>query len=206
MERCIIITAFSKNKIKNSVNIKEDDFIICADGGYDLAVGENILPDLVIGDMDSGKNVDYLCKSIYVQPEKDDTDTMLCLKHGINVGYKHFVIVGGIGGRLDHTYANLQTLVYAADKGVYAELCDGENRAFILCEKSACIQKCENTKLSVFAFSDVCEGVNIEGAKYTLKDAALSSSYPLGVSNEFESDFAKISVKKGKLLIILSKI
>ena len=48
---------------------------------------------------------------IHVPVEKDDTDTLLCLKYGMELGYREFLMIGGIGGRLDHTMANIQTLL-----------------------------------------------------------------------------------------------
>ena len=87
-------------------------FIIAADAGIEKLNKAGIVPDLIIGDFDSlgtrpsGENV-------RVFPiEKDDTDTMLALKEAISLGYDTVIISGGLGGELDHTMANLQTLLY----------------------------------------------------------------------------------------------
>ncbi|MEA4987868.1 MAG: thiamine diphosphokinase, partial [Anaerovorax sp.] len=103
MKRCIIITAYLKKSIRQSLRIHDDDFIICADGGYELAKKEGIVPHIVIGDFDSGNAPEKDSETvIHVPAEKDDTDTLLCLKYGIETGFHVFGIVGGIGGRLDH--------------------------------------------------------------------------------------------------------
>ena len=59
--------------------------------------------------------------------------------------------------------------------------------------------------LSVFAYGDNVEGVCERGVKYPVENVALTSSFPLGVSNEIIADEAEISLSKGLLLIILSK-
>ena len=203
MKRCIIITAYNQNKIADAVEITQDDFIICADGGYDIAAAEGIAPDIVIGDMDSSV-CEYPEDTIVAPTEKDDTDTILCIDYGVSKGYTDFVIVGGIGGRLDHTFANLQTLEYAREKGANALLTDGKNSAFIVTDRAE-IPKEEGKTLSVFAYSEKCTGVYIKGTKYTLQNAELKSGYPIGVSNEILEENAEISLKEGKLLIITSE-
>ena len=62
----------------------------------------------------------------------------------------------------------------------------------------------DSVYLSVFAFTPCCEGVTLRGVKYPLENAKLTSSFPLGVSNEFAADYAEIGVQQGQLLVILS--
>ena len=84
----------------------------------------------MIGDFDSAEAPD--CGEIERHPVmKADTDTMLCLKHGLKLGYERFLFVGGMGGRLDHTLANLQTLAYA-ERGAGAEMSDEFCRAVVV--------------------------------------------------------------------------
>ena len=122
----------------------------------------------------------------------------------IDKGADYILIAGGIGGRLDHTIANIQSLAYAESKGVKAELSDGKNRAMIASGRIS-IPKVENFYLSLFAYGGSCSGVSVRGTKYTLEDSELSVDFPLGVSNEITAQKAEIEVKSGRLLIILSK-
>ncbi len=121
MKRCIIITAYINGEIREITDIKETDYIICTDRGYELALSENIAPNVVLGDFDSSEGIipDIPKGKILTFPvEKDDTDTMLALKHALPMKFDRIIIVGGLGGRLDHTVANLHSLnwVYEQEK------------------------------------------------------------------------------------------
>ncbi|MDF3003052.1 MAG: thiamine diphosphokinase, partial [Bacillota bacterium] len=137
--------------------------------------------------------------------EKDDTDTLYCLKYGIELGFEEFYILGGLGGRLDHTMANLQTMSYAIDRQKNIWFLDGKNKTTLRNPGEHTIPKEEGIKLSLFSFGDFCQGVSIKGVKYPLDNCRLENSFPLGVSNEFTDDFAAISHTAGKLLIVLSQ-
>lgn len=206
MKRWVILGAAEINdctEIKSKIH--SDDFIVCADGGQKHLENLGLTADLFIGDFDSSEKPDGDAEIITFPVEKDDTDTLLAIKEGIKRGIKSFMIFGGLGGRLDHTFANIQTLLYAEKHGASAALADEHNFAFILKNDTAYIEKNEGEKVSVFAFENSVSGVNLEGFKYNLKNADLFSHYPVGVSNYITGDKGKISVKKGTLLIILSK-
>lgn len=206
MKRCIIITAYLKKTIRQSLRLHEDDFIICADGGYELAKKEGIVPHVVIGDFDSGKIPEEESGTvIHVPCEKDDTDTLLCLKYGMEKGFHVFGIVGGIGGRLDHTFANLQALSYGCDLGNYVVLLNGDNVVTMLNPGTIQIRKREKYKLSLFSYTEYCKNVTIKGVKYPLKDALLDHSFPIGISNEILKEEATLSFEKGKLIVMFSR-
>ena len=113
MGNCIIFCAADFHGLIQP--IQNDDFIIAADGGLAHVKQLNIAPQCILGDFDS---LGYIPQDSTVFPvEKDDTDTMLAVKFGLEKGYKNFRIFGGIGGRLDHTYANIQTASYVAENG-----------------------------------------------------------------------------------------
>ena len=205
--KAFIITPFLTENIKNIVHIQETDLVICADVAYLAAKKEQIEPDIIIGDFDHGKNdapASSTAKWIRVPSEKDDTDTMLCVKYALEKGADEIVIVGGIGGRLDHTFANLQTLAYIEKQGARAKLITEDNEAFLISSETH-IEKRNGWYLSVFAYNGICCGVTIQGTKYEVSDVSLDSSFPLGVSNEFAAQKAIITVKQGELLVILSR-
>ena len=206
IKRCVIITALLDCDISSVYKKQEGDFIICADGGIDIAQQGGITPDIVLGDLDSTKTKEIDLPFIKFPKEKDDTDTMLCLKHGLCIGYKDFAIIGGIGGRLDHTIANLQTLAYAKEHGAKAVMYSHNSTCLMLSgSEEITLSKKDGFYLSLFSYSEKCEGITISGTKYELSKAELNSSFPLGVSNEFKDETAHISVEKGKLLIIISR-
>ena len=205
MNRCIIITALLDCPLSYVYMRKDDDYIICADGGITIAEQNGIVPDIVLGDLDSVSAVNPSYNFIRHPKEKDDTDTILCLKYGIEQGFRDFLIIGGIGGRFDHTFSNIQTLAYAKDNGVNASIISRDTFCTMIKDGEKCtVNRKENAYISVFSYSDKCEGITIKGTKYELSDAELKSTFPLGVSNEWKEEKATISIKKGKLLIVTS--
>ncbi len=196
MKLCCIVGAGP-----SELYIENGAFVIAADAGITKLEDAGITPDLIIGDFDSlgsrpsGENVRVF------PVEKDDTDTLLALKEAISLGYDTVIISGGLGGELDHTVANLQTLLYACDNGVNAYLTDGITTATVISDK-AVFPSDSKGRCSVFAFGGEAHGVNISGLKYEASGITLSPSFPLGVSNHFTQKEAKISIESGRLLII----
>ncbi len=201
--RCVVFTAHCEGDPKAAYVPAANDFILCADGGWKLAAQAGVHPDLVIGDFDSSTAPES--GEIERHPVmKDDTDTMLCLKHGLNLGYERFFFVGGFGGRLDHTMANIQTLAYAAKHGARGEMCDGHTWATVILNGETSVKR-RPGKLSLFSLGDKCTGIDIGGTVYTLTDGSLDNFFPLGVSNEFAGEEARIRVKDGMLLVMTTE-
>ena len=181
---------------------QESDLIIAADGGYSTLKKLNIKPDLVVGDFDSLGEAPKNENVIKHPVKKDDTDTLLAVKIGLEKGYKTFVIYGAIGGRLDHTVATIQTATFVTENGGTPYIYDGN--CTITTIKNSTINLNKNAKgyVSIFALSGVAKGVTIEGLLYELNDAEITPSFPIGVSNEFIGKESKITVKDGVLTII----
>lgn len=202
--RCVIFTAYLHGKVEAAYTPREGDLLLCADGGYRYAKKLGLRPHKIIGDMDSmGEQLFPEELLLRVPKEKDDTDTLLCLRYALSQGAKECLIVGGIGGRLDHTVANLQALAFAHTHGLHAEMVDTYERVFLMEGEERKLEKRAGT-VSLFSYTEACEGVCISGVQYPLVDATLTHAFPLGVSNAFAEEHAHISVKKGILLVILS--
>ena len=90
------------------------DYVIAADRGYDSLMAYGVNPDLVVGDFDSLGEVPNHPNVIQLPAEKDDTDMVFALRQGLDLGYRRFVMLGGVGGRLEHTLGNLQLLDWLA--------------------------------------------------------------------------------------------
>ena len=100
------------------------DFIIAADGGYRHCQEAGLTPNLLLGDFDSLDTLPPSVEVLRYPVDKDDTDSMLALKLGLDRGFTTFHIYGGTGGRMDHTLANLQGLAYLAQRGAKGYLYD----------------------------------------------------------------------------------
>lgn len=176
--------------------------IIAADGGYDRLKQWGIAPHLAVGDFDSLGRVPDDVEVVLHPVMKDDTDMMLAAQEGLDRGCRSFLIYGGLGGRLDHTLANLHVLDYLARRGC---------AAFLLCEDTA-VTAVHNGALtfgpehtgtlSLFAWGGRAAGISLSGLLYPLTDGVMTSDRSLGVSNEFLGTSARVSVADGTLIAL----
>ncbi len=176
------------------------DLLIAADGGVKTVLQKGLSPDIVIGDFDSLGYYPHELKPMILPCEKDDTDMLSALKQGLAKGYETFYLYGGMGGREDHTIANIQLLYYLASLGKRGYLIGRANVLTAMQNDSLCLRG--RGYLSVFSAGEKAVGVSISGCKYNLQDGVLSNLYPIGVSNEFTDAPAEITVKEGMLLIV----
>lgn len=177
------------------------DINIAADKGWLNAEKLNIKPDILVGDFDS---LDFLPDNVEIirhPVQKDDTDTLLAVRIGLERGCDTFYIYGATGGRLDHTIANLQTLHFIAEHSANGYIVGDENITVIK-NSSVSFKRESCGTVSVFALGGIAEGVDIKGLFYPLENAVLQPGFPVGVSNEFIGKEAHISVKNGALTII----
>ena len=188
------------------ISVRYDDTVVCADSGIYHIQKLGITPDVVIGDFDSySGNINFNCEIIKCQPEKDDTDTIMCVKYAISKGADQITIYGGLSGRLDHTFANLQTLRYCAERNVSAVIEDGFNRALIQSNGISEYERNDSMYFSIFALTDTVMIERLSGVKYPLEKYCLTANFPLGVSNEIIEQKAILKISEGYALIIFSK-
>ena len=187
--------------------IPNDAFVLCADGGIKHCEKLKILPNVIISDFDSSENkYPTNCEVITYPSEKDDTDFSLCVKKAISLGFENIVTFGAVGGRIDHTLGAIQILSYCADRNVKCSLLEHKNEVYMLNSgESMAFNNPHNKNISIFSYSEKCQGVFTKGVKYHLNNAELTNSFPLGISNKAISETVEISIENGKLLIILSQ-
>jgi len=204
MKRCVIIAGGDYAPI---APVDAGDFVIACDRGYEHALRENIVPHLIMGDFDSYSA--SLPDSVPVERfpvEKDDTDTMLAIRRAKELGCDAVRICCGIGGaRLDHLYANIQSLAFAVSEGMEAEMEDEKSYIRVLRPGEYEIKEQKGRSLSLFALGESCENVCISGSKYELSGGRLDCSFPLGVSNSFRGD-VRLSFEGGMMLMMCCRM
>ena len=181
----------------------QGDCVIAADLGFDSLMAYGVKPDLAVGDFDSLGHRPNHPNVIQLPTEKDDTDRIYALRKGIELGYRRFILLGGVGGRLEHTLGNLQLLDWLAGLG---------GQGFLVGEKTAATGIRDGRRLafpasmsgslSVLCSSGTAEGVDLIGLKYPLDKHTLTSQFPLGLSNQFLGQEATVSVERGSLLLL----
>lgn len=205
MKRCVIIGAVEID-FPLEKYIRDTDFVICADKGWQNAVAHGINPDMVVGDFDSSQKPENLSADITVLPVvKDDTDTHYIARYAVENGFTDVLLRGVIGGRrFEHTVANIQTLLFLAQNRVNATAIDRYSHIMVIYDGSVSLPDMGDKFFSLFSLGDRAEGVSIKGAKYPLDNFTLTNNYPIGVSNEFIGEKVDISVGSGALLLVIS--
>jgi thiamine pyrophosphokinase len=200
MKKCIIAGAGDFGVVP--LEREKNDILIAADAGLEHLKRYGEKPDVIIGDFDS---LGYVPDGNVIKAEKrkDDTDMMLCIRYGLNAGYRSFFIYGATGGRTSHTLANIQSLVFLREHGARGIICSkDENFTVISGGDRISFKSGASGELSLFALGDECSGVTEKGLSYELSDAVVKNSFPLCVSNSFTGDAAGISIGKGTALVV----
>lgn len=199
MGKCLIFCAAEFDGLIQPVS--DTDHIIAADGGLVHTRALGLEPRDILGDFDS---LGFTPADARVYPvEKDDTDAMLAVRRGLELGYREFILYGSLDGpRLDHTIANFQTLQYLADQGAWGYLV-GKRYLVTLVKNGSLVfpSEAEGT-VSLFCLGPDARGVTLEGLHYPLEKGTLTAGFPLGVSNHFTGRTARIRVEDGSLLVL----
>ncbi|MCL2754278.1 MAG: thiamine diphosphokinase [Oscillospiraceae bacterium] len=160
-------------------------FVIAVDGGYDRLTECGIVPDLVIGDFDSltGK-LPVTVETLRFPQEKDESDTELAVQEAIRRGCKAFRIYGALGGRLDHTLANIALMISLSERGYDCRLIGEREWLTAVVSNSRFKLDCATGQtVSVFTADESAHGVTLTGFKYPLANAVLQRG-TRGLSNE----------------------
>lgn len=190
-------------------DIAPDDLVIAADSGYKYAERCGVRPDIVLGDFDSLDET-YVppdAEKITLPKEKDETDALYAVRLAISKGCNGVYLVGGLGGRLDHTLGALAVLRYAAEKGVKTRIDDGYTSAFIVQDGAEVVLPYDPCVKHVSFFPSNGEvTLSVKGLKYTLDGYTLKAADPLCVSNEFVPDrCGSVYAKGGDAVAVMIK-
>ncbi len=183
--------------------IKEEDFIIAADSGFDHLKTLDIIPDIFIGDMDSVKSEIIANEIIRLEVMKDETDTESALKLAKEKGADEAVLFGATGTRIDHMLANVFLLKKANIIGITAVLIDEHNEVRYLNDEISIIGNCGDI-VSIIPLTHI-DGISTTGLYYTLNNDSMEFPTSRGVSNVMTEAICKITLKSGDALVIKSR-
>ena len=191
--------------------LKDADFVICADRGIEVLYKNGLTPNMLVGDFDS---INQEVLSYYKEkgsdiviypPEKNYTDSEIAFEKAMNKsGTDTICFLGCTGTRMDHVIGNMGLLNKALDKGIKAYIRDNNNYIFLI-DKSTKLKNIFGKYISFQGFREDVSDFNIEGAKYGLTSHNLLFGDPLTVSNEFVDEYMKVSFPKGKVMVIYSR-
>ena len=203
MKQCIIIGSAPVEDLSVFQEFDaQNAFIICADGGLDTALAAKLKPNVVIGDFDSAKAAPPAnTETIRLLREKDDTDMLSAVKEGFHRGYTDFVLIGSIGGRFDHTYANICTLQYILSMGGHGLMANAKEKIFLMPGGRLHLRGMRGDTASVYPFGAANAAVTYTGMKYPLNESVLTTAEPRGTSNIIDSDAPTVTVLSGQVVI-----
>jgi thiamine pyrophosphokinase len=199
MSICYIVSAMP---VDEKPPVTSDDMVIAADSGILHLKKWGIQPNLLIGDFDSLGFIPTDDSCLVYPKEKDDTDTLLAVRAGLERDFSTFVLLGCLGGRLDHTLANLQTLAFLLDHFAFGILVGEGTLVLALRHKKLHLSSEHKGVISLFSAGDSAI-LSIRGLKYSIEKRELTCRYPYGVSNEFIGQSAEIEVVSGDVYVLL---
>jgi len=198
--------------------LREGSALICADGGARVALSHGLKPAHVIGDFDSLSEADLRTLEAggaqlhRYSPRKDETDLELALSLAARLladdPQPEIVILGAVGGRLDHELANIMLLAMPALRGIKICLVHGRERVLLLDARDGpsevVLEGRAGDVVSLLPFGGDAHGIRTSGLEYPLNDEPLLFGPARGVSNVMLGSQATIALRQGMLLCIQS--
>lgn len=188
--------------------LRTDDFRIAADGGTRHCLALDLLPHVVVGDLDSlpSETVAHLSEqSVEIERHpvrKDKTDLELAIERAVREGAQEILLLGALGGRLDQTLANLLVLA-RRDWPVPIALAAGDQMVrMVRGGETFQLQGAPGSTVSVLPLSHQVTGITYTGLEYPLEDATLTLGSTRGVSNVIVQSPATVRVETGLLAVV----
>lgn len=183
--------------------------IISADGAVKNCLKLKLIPDIVIGDMDSIEEGDkemiesHTINTVYVKSpaEKNESDTQLAMEYALRNKIKNIILIGALGKRIDHSLANLFNIASDRFKDVNLRILD-DNYEISILRNSGEVKGIIGNTLSIFSLTSSTYFINTDGLKYKLQNEELLFSPIRGISNIFEKKSAQIDIKDGIILLV----
>ena len=199
---CVIVCgAEIRDYKKISSYINTDDFVIYCDGGLNHEAGLGVKPDLIVGDFDSHKKPKTHIEVIELPKEKDDTDSIFALKEGVKRGFQSFLMIGALGKRFDHGFANVSALLMLNSLGLAGKIVDDYCEMEVVSDEAFVSD--EYPFFSLLNISGEETDISITHAKFPLEHKSIGCEYQYGVSNEvIPGERAYIKVHKGRVLLV----
>lgn len=209
MRSALIITSIIEDAPRISRDLLEApyDMIICCDAGINYAAMLGIVPDIIIGDFDSAGSIPKPdgeeIEVITLPHEKDMTDTEAACDLAFSRGAGVMTILGGLGGRFDHTMANIGLMSkYLGKADIF--IIDGDNFIRMLAPGKHMIVDAGYKYLGLIAYGGPVKNLSLKGTYYPLESHDLLPDTSLAVSNEITENPAVVTFEGGQLLVIQS--
>jgi thiamine pyrophosphokinase len=179
--------------------------VIAADSGMSHAAKLALKPELWVGDFDSASKElqsEYHDIPRLSFPEaKDATDGELAISEAFRRGATALSLVGGFGGRADHSFAHVMQMVELASRGADVLLTSGDEEAHVLQDHLALTGLAKGTRLSILPLTNL-KGLTIENLRWPLHNQSVMRGATLTLSNEIHGD-PQMTLQSGIAVVIV---
>jgi thiamine pyrophosphokinase len=183
--------------------LRDDDFIIAADGGTRHALALGRTPSVIVGDLDSlpvNFEISKFDNEVILYPkDKNETDLELAIQHALTLNPERVIILAALGGRLDQTLGNIALILHPSP--FILRLDDGIEEVFF-CHDHVQINGKAGDLVSLIPWQGEVTGVITTDLKWRLQDETLYPHKTRGISNEMLGDTAAVQIRSGSLLVI----
>lgn len=183
---------------------------IAADGGFNSLAKGNLLPDILIGDLDSialGTKEKCLKNNIPIlqfETNKDETDTQLAIRWCFDNQIENITIFNSLQSRFDHSLGLISNLLYATSLGISAKVISESQEVFLLAGSFVYLGELGDT-LSIIPITKELKSLSTKGLKYTLKNESLLNNSTRGISNVIINKKVSIQAKGGLGIVVITK-
>ncbi|MBC6696224.1 thiamine diphosphokinase [Terrisporobacter mayombei] len=210
MKVCIVLNGEVKDYKRTKEIILEENYnyIIGADGGCNHLFKMNITPNYIVGDLDSIKRevIEYYeNKNVTFKrypSHKDETDSEICIYLAKLLGADEIDLFATLGGRIDHTLANIGLMNYIKENNMKPRILTSEEEILMVKNETINLKGKKGDTISVISINGESKGVTLKKLEYPLDNATVNHLSPLGISNVMLEDECIISIKDGCALII----
>ncbi len=210
MKVCIVLNGEVKDYKKTKEIILEENYnyIIGADGGCNHLFKMNITPNYIVGDLDSIKRevIEYYeNKNVTFKrypSHKDETDSEICIYLAKLLGADEIDLFATLGGRIDHTLANIGLMNYIKENNMKPRILTSEEEILMVKNETINLKGKRGDTISVISINGESKDVTLKKLEYPLDNATVNHLSPLGISNVMLEDECIISIKDGCALII----
>lgn len=190
--------------------MKAGDILIGVDAGAIRLLDAGLTPTVAIGDFDTVDSAQLARLTLAGIPlerfptSKDETDSELAVLKALSYQPKEIIMYGALGGRLDHSMANIQLLWRAHQEGVQMRIESRQNSLQLLSPQFPYreIKKGRHRYISLLPLQPPVTGITLDGFLFPLHNATLRLGSTLGISNQLVAESGTIQMETGVLLVI----
>jgi thiamine pyrophosphokinase len=175
--------------------------IVCCDGSAENLVGYGLVPDAIVGDMDSlcDDLQNRFADRIFIDSNQETNDLTKTVTWCHESGYDDLVIIGAGGKREDHTIGNISLLAEYA-KIVRVKMVT-DSGVFMPFHENCRIDSLKGQQVSIFSISPSTE-ITSSGLLYPLAGRKLLNWWE-GTLNEATGNLIELEFTGGPVLVFL---